>query len=279
MQRVNEYRFYELGQRIQVLKGTKASSKIHDVMVELWFARVELSKLLSDPLNLTVCVPAARRVVAAITAIIPKRWEEVVQAKEDAQVASAIYELHSSLEAFEPVLAAECAAMDTYVVSQKGGYSTSHLVEQADVLLSVETRDALAENVINDIRAAGRCLAFDTPTAAGFHMLRAVEAVMSKYFKASTDREIEVKQRNWGAYLRDLAAAGGSPKVIGALTHIKDNYRNPITHPDVTLTDSEATLLFALSTSVIDIMVSEMKRNEARLPGLTAAPMPATGVP
>ena len=44
-------------------------------------------------------------------------------------------------------------------------------------MIPQETRKNLDDAVIGDIREAGRCLVFDLPTAAGFHVLRAIELV------------------------------------------------------------------------------------------------------
>jgi hypothetical protein len=50
-----------------------------------------------------------------------------------------------------------------------------------------------------------------------------------------------------------------SPKVIGFLEHMKDNYRNPIAHPDQTLSADDAQILFGVCVGAISMMIAEIK--------------------
>ena len=266
VQRVNEYRFYELGQKIAALQGLDHNSEYGKVWFGLWEAREALGKLKNDQLSLRVSLPAVDRLIASITAIVPTDTEEIGRRINQAAgspaetLGYAYYELSEALRQFEPVLAAECNALDTYVVSQKRGYATTDLVDRSDVMLPIETRSMLDASISADIRAAGRCLAFDTPTAAGFHILRAVEAVMALYYTHVTGRQIKKQHRNWGLYLKRLEKEPRSDqKIRGALDHIKENYRNPITHPDITLTEGEAIMVFGLSLSVMELMAEVMR--------------------
>ena len=266
MQRVNEYRFYELGQKINAIRGITQATEYEAVWDTLWEARDALEQLKTDAIALRLSVPVVDRVIAAITAIVPTNFRDAIDKEkhpEDApppRIGFKYYDLSESLKAFEPVLAAECTALDTYVVSQKRGYSTPDLVERSEVMLPLETRAVLSESIAADIRFAGRCMAFDTPTAAGFHILRAVEAVMALFYTHITGREIAKRHRNWGLYLKRLEKhPGADAKIRGALEHIKENYRNPITHPEVTLTEGEALMVFALSLSVIELMAEVLR--------------------
>lgn len=262
MQRVNEYRFYELGQKIQAIKGIQAATKYEDVWYLLWDARLALHRLKSDAVALRISRAVVDAVIQAISKIVPEDSKEAAvkmvqkEGEPPATVGWAYYLLSEALGQLEPVLAAECSALDTYVVSQKRVYSTSDLVDRADIMLSEEAIDFLPHGVLKDIRAAGRCLAFDIPTASGFHVLRAVEAVMSLYFTHLTAKELPKQNRNWGLYLKELKKAPNhDPKVWGALDHIRDNYRNPISHPEDTLTEGEAIMLFGLCLSSVELMV------------------------
>jgi len=277
MQRVNEYRFYELGQKLGEIKDIHPDTQLVTCFINLWDAREAVDALISGPLELRVCEPVAVELRNAITFIVPTDLKAAINKsqpiKEEGKpdrpslVGVGAYELESVLKKFEPVLAAECAALDTYTVSQKRGYSTPHLVEHGEAMLSLETVEDLGEgsSIISDIRSAGRCLAFDTPTAAGFHILRAVEAVMSSYYTHVTGRALKKQNRNWGLYLQKMAKEPGSDgKIRGALEHIKENYRNPISHPEITLSESHAVMLFGLSLSAIEIMAEAIRTTSAK---------------
>jgi len=261
MQRINEYRFYELGQKVQGIQNIVAESKFSDVWIALWEARDALKKLKEDAISVRFSLSVVDRVMAAITVIVPLEVQEATKLLgPENTVGWLYYELREALQQFEPVLAAECNALDTYVVSQKRGYATSDLIEHSEVMLPLETRSILNESIMWDVKAAGRCLAFDVPTAAGFHVLRAAEAVMALYYTHLTGKQLPKQNRNWAIYLKKLSEVPRhSVKIHGALDHIRDNYRNPISHPEDTLTEGQAIMLFGLSLSVIELMAEEMR--------------------
>jgi hypothetical protein len=275
VQRVNEYRFYELGQKIRSIQDIKDDTEYRTVWYQLWEARNALIELKDDPVSMRVSLSVVDRMIAAISEIVPMDQGAFTAKLRESQGSPATivgvpyYELTDALRAFEPVLAAECKALDTYVVSQKRGYSTPDLVERAHIMLSDDSVAILPDGVIADIQAAGRCLAFDVPTASGFHILRAVEAVMALYYTHLTGADLKKQNRNWGLYLKKLKdVPQHDPKISGALDHIRDNYRNPISHPEDTLTEAHAIMLFGLCLSSIELM-AETLRNTT--PALTEA--------
>ena len=50
-----------------------------------------------------------------------------------------------------------------------------------------------------------------------------------------------------------------SEKVISEIQQMKDDYRNPIAHPRIVLTEPDARMLFANGESLIIAMAQEMK--------------------
>src|SRR2546430_250240 len=101
------------------------------------------------------------------------------------------------------------------------------------------------------MREAGRCLALDCHTAAGFHILRAVESLALIYVTKITGKPHPKKNRDWGAYIRVIRNGQGKAAVADYLYHIKETYRNPIMHPEVRLSGDEAFALFNASLSAI----------------------------
>ena len=67
---------------------------------------------------------------------------------------------------FETVLANELPGLATYVVSPKGIFSTDDLIANAERQISEKCRGALNEKARGDIQQAGKCLAFELPTAS-----------------------------------------------------------------------------------------------------------------
>ena len=70
MHRVNEYRFYELGQKIWAIHGFEQSTPYKDAIWPLWEARIALTNLQDDVVALRISVAAVERVIQAIDAIV-----------------------------------------------------------------------------------------------------------------------------------------------------------------------------------------------------------------
>jgi len=112
----------------------------------------------------------------------------------------------------------------------------------------------------SDFDEAGRCWLFDTYTAAGFHLMRATESVIREYYKVITGVDLPKKYRNWGAYIKNLKKCpNASLNVIGFLDHMRENYRNPIAHPEHNLSADDAQILFGVCVGAIQMMAAEIK--------------------
>src|SRR5262249_1617525 len=63
---------------------------------------------------------------------------------------------------------------------EKGIFSTNDLIENAENAIPKAIRDAVPAEALDDWKQAGKCIVFELPTAAGFHLIRATEAVIRK---------------------------------------------------------------------------------------------------
>ena len=63
---------------------------------------------------------------------------------------------------------------------------------------------------------------------------------------------------NWVAYLKALTEAQVPSDVTDMLDSIRQHYRNPLAHPDATLTTDEAIVLVPLGVAAIQKMVDAM---------------------
>lgn len=133
------------------------------------------------------------------------------------------------------------------------------LLRNARHLLSLSVLNEMPE-VASDIDEAGRCWLFDTYTAVGFHLMRATEAVIRKYYKAATGIEPKTKFRNWGAYIANLEKCPPADQnIVRFLKQIKDSYRNPILHPDQNLSSEDAQVLVGVCVSAICMMAAGIR--------------------
>ena len=147
--------------------------------------------------------------------------------------------------------AEELARAAVYAVHRKGIFDTSDLIDRADEIIPETLRGRLGDDCILDLKQAGPCLAFELPTAAGFHMMRATESSMWAYWE-HLEKTKRPRNSNWGNAIQDLEQHSGSdPKVVAALKQLKDLHRNPVVHPEVVLTMDEALSLWAVAPGVI----------------------------
>jgi hypothetical protein len=266
VRKVSEYHLYELAVAIHPLTDVPDGSLYSGIWLSWMNARDALQKLFQQR-QLEFCYDAANKLYGAINDVVPAEWEKVfekIPGKDDTEEALSYSEIRSvtaAAQEFETVLRTELNNADTYFIDPKGTHKTSVLLTDA----SREIPDNIlkeAPQIVEDFKQAGRCLLFDNSTAVGFHLMRAIESVIYEYMKKLTGKDLPVKSRNWGAYIRVLKANNGEPKVIGMIEHIKDTYRNPILHPEVTLSPEEAQVLFGLAVSAIVVIVNAIKTSK-----------------
>ncbi|MGD0417450.1 MAG: hypothetical protein ABSA80_18985 [Terriglobales bacterium] len=274
MQRVNEFVFYELAVQIHGLTELGDGIRYSDVWWAWHTSRAALDEIYRQrPLNFTTNV--ALRLYNAITAVVPKEWDdmiaklprkpedpELIPEEEPAIFPWLVTAIVEAAKEFETVLRTECQVMDSYYVSKKGAYSTADLIEHAHYQIPETTRGKVPEQTKNDFDQAGKCIAFDLPTAAAFHLLRSTEAVIRQYYEVLVPgvKKAPPKARNWGVYIKLLSDHGAEPKVTSLLFHIKDAYRNPVLHPEENYTDEMVQVLFGVCVSAIVMIVDALNK-------------------
>jgi hypothetical protein len=130
------------------------------------------------------------------------------------------------------------------------------LIHHADVLFPDELRLKVPEAIF-DIQEAGRSLAFERFTAAGFHIFRAVESVMRRYWAHMSGGKAAPKVRSLGVYIAAMEKNNiGDPRVVAALRQLNTLHRNPLAHPEAVLTLDETTSILGASQSAIGAMLA-----------------------
>jgi hypothetical protein len=170
-----------------------------------------------------------------------------------------VYSLDQLYGKFETLFLAELQAASLYLVSPKGGYDTPTLIERGEEAFGSDLA-AKVPVALSDIRQAMRCIAFELPTAAGFHLHRAHESVLRIYWDNVTGRKKRPRENNMGVYLRELdKLKAGREQTRLHLRSIKDFHRNPLMHPEQALeTVDEAIDLQAAIRSSIGYMLREI---------------------
>jgi len=254
MHKVNQFDFYKFGAELRDLDGLKAGDTFLEFSSPLVKVAAALRIFIDD--NLHIPLPLSRAAAQQLIDSLEEAIARFIPPGETIDWDSKLGEervksLIAKRTEFETIFEHESRDIDVYAVTPKGIYSTPALIERAENALPADIKSRLSVETVYDIQQAGRCLAFNIPTAAGFHILKAVESMIREYHVKLTGKQIAAKSRNWGAYIRDLNTHGADTRVTTYLSHIKDFYRNPIVHPEVTLTSEQALSLFSAAVSAI----------------------------
>lgn len=268
MDRVNLPFFYDLGASVRPLVDFKVEpSTRFDLLISMIHLRTIVGTLVDSSTysSLAASRTSGARLLESITDCFS--WWNATPSEERTNLdPSADFKFTlvvTRAKEFETVLGAELQTFDAYQITKKGIYSTTDLIEQTENTFSEETKDELSDEVRNDVNQSGRCLAFDLPTASGFHIMRATETVVKKY---CSEFGAKVKQRNWNGYITALKATEASPKVLAVLEQIRELHRNPTIHPGVVLSINDATLLFSIAQSAITAMVDDILQHRSEQP-------------
>lgn len=282
MKEINLASHYLLGSRIKGLTVCDIKDRFKILMACLYL-RSDVGNLLEQYPAITFCRSRGEDLIKAIDTLFEwyegltdeEKGEKIFDSDSDYRFKPVIQEAKE----FENVLLAELEKLNAYHAEQKAIYSTPHLISQAEKALTPSVLKKLDSMTKNEIREAGRCLVFDNFTASGFHLMRALEAVLHRYYvlrcKPGCKPESVKPLDNWGAYLKPLYKLctedsdvlsqkdkDHTKKVCALLQVIKDQDRNLIMHPEVTLNDEDVIKLFDEVKSAIMAMAEVLKNGE-----------------
>lgn len=270
MIRVNQFDFYQLGytfHSLSVLENNPTREKAYLPLLE---AEFWLKRLISGSLiELTFCRPQLQELQSAINEILQSFRDEKTRKFKDSinwkeQLSSwTISSLKKGIEKLEHNLAAEFLETLIYYVPRRGIYDTAKLAGSADSQLPPQLHKNINEKALQDYKDAGRCLAFDLPTAVGFHVMRSVEGVLIDYHALFTHER--KPDRTMGELLVELdnfpkdKTQRPDEKTLRTIRDIKNYDRNPLMHPRETLDSTMAMGIFNLATAAIIAMTSEIE--------------------
>jgi len=190
MQRIDGFYLYQLGHRLHRLSEVRAklwdgdtfAVKKRHVVPELKQAEMALGQFLfSSVFELKVAATPGQALLAALNDLI-----KVCEGCDDDNEYLEFLEYSPVREAFnefEAVLKAELSKTGMFLVASKNAMDTLTLIEAGHEAFPLSLMDKVPE-AIPDVRQAMSCIAFELPTASAFHLHRANEAVLKKYWIA-----------------------------------------------------------------------------------------------
>ncbi len=276
MERINQFSFYDLGKCLRAFARYESDTPPGDALFDYFDADRTIRALLDNiPIPLGVSRDAAQALLNSLSSIARAHFEapnadgvmEFAFPKENAEpIPSFKFAFYRrALDTFETVFSAEMRDATTYFVPRRGIFSTTALVDEADASFPPDLRAVIPDKTKEDWKSAGRCLAFNLLSASGFHVARAVEGTLENYFQFFSQVAPGSTLKTWGDYIKDLEERQNSTadirpnsKTIAELRQMKDDYRNPIMHPRVVLSEADARMLFNNGESLIIAMASEI---------------------
>jgi hypothetical protein len=166
-----------------------------------------------------------------------------------------LFGIKNTYSQYKTALHAELGSFNVFFVTQQGGFDMHTLLQTGESLFPADLRTKVPEALV-DAREAAKALAYEVPTACGFHTFRVTESVLRRYYSHVTGGAAQPKVRNIGVYLNALRQTkNGDEKILGALKQMTDLHRNPLIHPDVVLTTNEAIATMGMAISIVTAML------------------------
>jgi hypothetical protein len=159
----------------------------------------------------------------------------------------------------EKVVFAESSTRQYYSVESRR-YNSEFLINAPERMFADDVFLRIPAIGRYDFGEAMKCLAFERPTAAAFHMLRGTEGLLQAVYKRRV-RQNRLARPSWGPMVDQLRAITRRPLNIVALDTldlIRRGYRNPTAHPEAMYSLAEAEDLLGLCIDVVNKISTEV---------------------
>jgi len=239
--------YIHIGTILRYLHSTSKGHRIHGGNFALKGITDFLDQMEKNKLTVTL------RVAEGELIPLKKEFEATGPAAElnDDQVAR----LHEAINVVQKTLYAEATGHIAYIVSDKR-YDVHRLLTNVGSLFSPYVFDSLPKVAKYDFSEAGRCIAFERPTAAAFHLLRGTEDVLRTFYRQRVRRN-RISTLLWGPMVEALRKLRNPPPAVltNDLDNIRLQFRNPTQHPEKTYDIEEVQDLFGRCIDVVNRMM------------------------
>jgi hypothetical protein len=173
-------------------------------------------------------------------------------------------EITEACNRLDVTLDSELKLRSAFVVTPKR-FEQQHLLETPWQLLASDTWSKLSTIAQFDISSGCRAIAFGMPTAAAFHFMRCVEAMLRDYYSSIVKRD-RVDPLMWSPMIQHLRKRRDAPPraTLDHLDNIRANFRNPTQHPEARYELEEAQDLLAVSVDILNRMVRDLGKRQRK---------------
>lgn len=249
------------------LQGVSESMAKTELYIHFSMAKTALDQLYVDSIYRSYLRVSSQKAhelaqsLQSLTDALNEDWETEIEAWRIAAI-------RSEAQTFQQILTSELGTLPSFLVLPKGSFDVGFLTEQGEAMFPPDTAEKVP-GTLADMKQAAKALAYELPTASGFHIFRVLEAVLRAYWDQVTDDKAHPNSKTIGMYAEGLRKGQhGDVKIWEALKQVKDLHRNPLAHPEVILSTEEAIGIVGIAYSVI----SEMLRSMPEAPSTTANP-------
>ncbi len=165
--------------------------------------------------------------------------------------------LREGMEAVRTTLESEAAGKVAWIASDKR-YAIEKLLGDMRSLMAPGIYDSMPSVARFDFDEAGKCIAFEMPTAAAFHILRGTEDVLRGFYKNRVKHN-RVSPLLWGPIVAGLRKRSRPPSAVllNDLDSIRVTFRNPTDHPELIYDIDGVQDLLNRCIEVVNRMVKE----------------------
>lgn len=249
------FQFFFFGTCVRYLQDVVEGMQIHDVG-NSYLILTNLRKFFEylEQLNL----PVTRRASSSLW----KLYLELAKADKDATLTSEQAKtLGNLLTSIRQTLEAEIEGFYVYMISPKR-IDVGKLNSDVASLFAPDVFVKLPDIAKYDLTEAGKCIVYERPTAAAFHLMRATEAVLRAFYCRHVRRNRVSLM--WGPMVQSLGiqskfrASSAYKTLFNNLDNIRFSFRNPTQHPDKIYDIQEVQDLWGLCVDVINRMSKDL---------------------
>lgn len=168
MRRLNLATFMQLAVAVEVLANADPAKPADNALLSAAFRARDLLNGLMREAEIPLSIPASRRECAALLPILERMISLTPPSMTGALNPdfTVAYDLYSQAGKVRAILQSELAVQAVYYLWPKRAYDPNLLVDRAVCLFAPEIRGWFVAEELQDIDQAGKCLAFETGTAA-----------------------------------------------------------------------------------------------------------------
>lgn len=248
MKSVPIYEYWFFGTCIRFLQDAHPGVAVHGTGMILEVLETTVARLEELDLKVTLNTAALEK--------LEKLLKELKESEESAVLSvPQTTILRSQTDDLRLTLQAELLTLKAFVTSPKR-LSTDSILKNPAALLAPGVYEALTEISKHDLSEAAKCILYERPTAAAFHLMRAVEDCLRTYYCHFVRRN-RCRPLLWGPMVIGLSnhrKTKTHTALLKNLDNIRLSFRNPTQHPDKVYDIEEIQDLWGLAVDVINRM-------------------------